>query len=469
MSTLWIVVILAIGGLGVALAAPLLPRRAGVLGGATLALFALTALLSLAAYRENAVVFGSLEASPLTAVAAMLLSAAGFFVAWGNLVRPETLRGGPGEFYAFLLWGALGGVLLVGANNLLLFFLGLELSSYATYVIAAYDRDRRESAEGGIKYLVLGALASATLLYGFALVYAATGSIEFVKIQAALAQGAPLLAELGLALALVGLGFKLALVPFHAWVPDAYQGARPVGAAYLASAPKIAVGLGLAALLVKGFAPLSVAGGWVLALAVLSFVLGNLWALGQENLKRLLAYSTIAHMGYLALGLAVGGAFGFAASGYYLLAYLLAGAAAFFALEAAEAAGVPATLSGWKGLFKRSPALAVLFAFALLSLAGVPGLAGFLAKLYVFASTAKAGLYGVLVAAVLTTILGYFYYFRVLAATFLEAPAEEKALRADPSALSLLFVLAALTVLFGVWPGAAFAAIRHAFAVLLGL
>ncbi len=469
MITLVVVLLLAFGGLGLALAAPMLPRRSGVLAGATMALFALVALLSVVAFGERAVLFGSLEAGPLTALAALLLAVAGFFVAWGNLARSEELWGGPGEFFAFLTWGVLGGVLLVGAKNLLLFFLGLELSAYATYVLAAYDRDRKESAEGAMKYLVLGALSSALLLYGFALIYAGAGSIELAAIRAAFEKGAPPLALVGLLLSLVGLGFKLALVPFHAWVPDAYQGARPVAAAFLGSVPKIAVGLGLAALFVRAFGPPEVAGKALLSLALLSFVFGNLWALAQTNLKRLLAYSTIAHMGYLALGLAVGDTFGYASAGFYLLAYLIAGGAAFFALEAAEAAGVPSTIEGWKGLFRRAPALGVLAGVAFLSLAGVPGLAGFLAKLYVFAAAAQAGLYLALVLAVLTTVLGYYYYFRVLAAAFLEAPAGEGTLSVNPSLLSLLFVLAGLTVFFGVWPAGAFSGIQEAFRVLLRL
>jgi len=468
MITLTIVLLLALGGLGVALAAPLLKRGSGVLAGVTMVIFALVMVLAVVGYNEHALLFGSLVGGPLTALAAFLLSAAGFFVAWGNLARGEELWGGPGEFFAFLLWGALGGVLLVGANNLLLFFLGLELSAYATYVLAAYDRDRKESAEGAMKYLILGALSSAFLLYGFALIYAGVASIEFGAIRAAFLKGAPAIALLGALLSLVGLGFKLALVPFHAWVPDAYQGARPVAAAYLASAPKIAVGLGLSALFVRAFGPPDTLTQALLVLALFSFVFGNLWALAQTNLKRLLAYSTIAHMGYLALGLAAGDLLGYAAAGFYLLAYLIAGGAAFFALEAAEAAGVPSTIEGWKGLFKRAPGLAVLAAFPFLSLAGVPGLAGFLAKLYVFTATAKAGLYAVLVLAVLTTVVGYYYYFRVLQAAFLEAPKEEGRLSVNPNLLALLFVLAGFSVLLGVWPSGAFDAIAAAFAVFMG-
>ncbi len=469
MITFLAVVLLAVGGMLVAMAAPLLDRRADVLAGVTVAIFGVTAIMGALAYSERVLILASLEAGPLTGLALVLLSVAGLAVAWSGLTRPQSLKGGPGEFYAFLLWGVLGGVLLVGANNLLLFFLGLELSSYATYVIAAYDRDRRESAEGATKYMVLGALGSAFLLYGFALVYAATGSIYLDAIRQSLAGGVPALARVGFALALVGLGFKLALVPFHAWVPDAYQGARPLGGAFLASVPKIAVALGLITLLGRGFFPMnSEAGGWILGLAFLSFVLGNLWALPQENIKRLLAYSTVGHMGYLALGLAVGGAFGYASAGFYLLAYLLAGAGAFFALEAAEAAGVPSTLEGWKGLGRRAPLLAALVALLFLSLAGVPLLAGFLAKLYVFAAAAKAGWYGVLVVAVLTTVLGYFYYFKVLAAVFLDAPKDAAALNVSPSAVALVFVFAGLSLLFGVWPGAAFSVIERAFSVFLG-
>ena len=466
MITLALVLLLALGGVLVALASPLV-KRGSLLGGATMSVFALAMVLALAAVDERVVLFGSLETGPLLSLAALLLSAAGLFVAWGISARVEELWAGPGELFAFLLWGVLGGVLLVGANNLLLFYLGLELSAYATYVLAAYDRDRKESAEGAMKYLVLGALSSAILLYGFALVYAGTGSIAFAAIRDAFAEGVPLVALLGAMLALVGLGFKLARVPFHFWVPDAYQGARPAAAAFLASAPKVAVALGLASLLAQAFGPEAALSRAILFLAVFSFVFGNLWALAQDDLRRLFAYSTVAHMGYLALGLAVGGVFGYAAAGFYLVAYMIAGGAAFFALEAALAAGVPPTLAGWRGLFKRAPALAVLAAISLLSLAGVPGLSGFLAKLYVFAATAQAGLYPVLVLAVLTTVVGYAYYFRVLAALFLEPPAGE-AVPVPPGLVALLFLLAGVSIFLGVAPAGAFAAIEAAFRAFSG-
>ncbi len=466
MITLAILVLLALGGLVVALAAPLLDERAEVLGGSTVAVFALTGLLGFLAFGEHVLIYGSFEADKMSALAAVLLSLAGLFVAWGNLARPNTLRAGPGEFFAFLLWGALGGLLMVGANNLLLFFLGLELASYAGYVIAGYDRDRRESAEGATKYLVLGAVASAILLYGMALVYAATGQIYLDQIRGTISGSG--LGAAGLALILVGLGFKLALVPFHAWVPDAYQGARPVGAAFLASTPKVGVALGTAVLLARAFAPVEAVSGWILALAFLSFVLGNLWAMPQENLKRLLGYSTVAHMGYLALGLAAGGTLGFSAAGFYLLAYLVSGAGAFLALEATEAAGLPATLAGWKGLFKRAPFFAVSAALLLLSLAGVPLLSGFLAKLYVFSAAVQAGWMGVVVVAVLTTILGYYYYFRVLSAAFLEAPEDGTPLALSPNLVALVAVLAALSLLFGLWPAGVMQGIQAAVASLFG-
>ena len=462
MITLSILLLLTFAAIGFVLAAPLV-RKSGVLAGAAMGAFALVAVLSVLAFKERAVILGSFEAGPLTALAAFLLSLAAFFVAWGYLVRGDELWGGPGEFVAFLTFAVLGGVLLVGARTLLLFYLGLELSSYATYVLAAYDRDRKESAEGAMKYLVLGALSSAILLYGFALVYAGVGSIEFAAISRAFAAGGSGVALVGLLLALVGLGFKLALVPFHAWVPDAYQGARPVAAAFLASAPKVAVALGIATLFTRAFGPVPEAERALFFLGLFSLVFGNLWALAQENIKRLLAYSTVGHMGYLALLLALGGEFGYSAAAFYLLAYLLAAGGAFFALEAAEAAGVEATLEGWRGLYRRAPMLAALAAVAFLSLAGVPGLAGFMAKLYVFAALAGARMFAALVLAVVFTVVGYAYYFRVLEAAFAKAPKEEGRLKESPTLLALLFVLAFLSLLFGLWPSGAFALFTQVF------
>ncbi len=452
--TLAVIVLLAFGGLVLALAAPNFDDRPGALGALSGTVFGAALILGLLAAGEEGVLYGAVQLGPLTALAIVLLSLVGLLVAAGATIRPGGFALGSGEVHALVMWGVLGGVLLVGSAHLLIFYLALELSAYSTYVLVGYDRERRFGTEAAAKYMMLGAVGSALLLFGMALVYAETGSLGYGGIAAGLAYQTSALALGGLALMLVGLGFKLAWVPFHAWAPDAYQGAFPLMAGFLSTAPKTALALGLAVLLVRAFGGAgSVVAGWIGGLALVSVVLGSLWALLQTDLKRLLAYSTIVHMGFLGLALSTASLTGFTAVGYYLVAYIVTSLGLFLVLEALEAGGIASTLEAWKGLGRRHPLVGVLVAVFVLSLAGVPLLAGFLAKFYVFAALAQAGAWAALVVAVVMVVFGYYFYFRILAAVFLDAPGEEApALDFSPTALSLVILLALAVVALGVWP-----------------
>lgn len=467
--TLAVIVLLAFGGLVLALAAPSLDDRPAALGAISGTVFGITLLMGLLASQESGLLYGAVTQGPLTAAAIVLLSLVGLLVAAGATVRSGGFALGSGEVHALVMWGVLGGVLLVGAAHLLIFYLALELSAYATYVLVGYDRDRRFGTEAAAKYMMLGAVGSALLLFGMALVYAETGSLAYGGIAAGLAYQTSALAMGGLALIFVGLGFKLAWVPFHAWAPDAYQGAFPLMAGFLSTAPKTAIALGLAVLLARAFGGAgSVAAGWALGLSLLSVVLGSFWAMLQTDLKRFLAYSTIVHMGFLGLALSTVSLTGYTAVGYYLIAYIVTSLGLFFVLEALEAEGVPSTLEAWKGLGRRHPLVGVLVAVFVLSLAGVPLLAGFLAKLYVFAALAQAGSWAALVVAVVMVVLGYYFYFRVLAAVFLEAPEKNApVLDFSPTALSLVVLLALAVVVLGLWPGPVFHWLQTAVAGLV--
>ncbi|WP_457632064.1 NADH-quinone oxidoreductase subunit N [Oceanithermus desulfurans] len=452
--TLAVIVLLAFGGLVLALLAPNFDDRPAAIGAISGTVFGATLLLGLLAAQESGVLYGAVTLGPLTAASIVLLSLVGLLVAAGATIRGGGFALGSGEVHALVMWGVLGGILLVGSAHLLIFYLALELSAYATYVLVGYDRERRFGTEAAAKYMMLGSVGSALLLFGMALVYAETGSLGYGGIAAGLAYQTSGLALGGLALMLVGLGFKLAWVPFHAWAPDAYQGSFPLMAGFLSTAPKTALALGLAVLLARAFGGEgSVVAGWIGGLALVSVVLGSLWALLQTDLKRLLAYSTIVHMGFLGLALSTASLTGFTAVGYYLVAYIVTSLGLFFVLEALEAGGLPSTLEAWKGLGRRNALVGVLVAVFVLSLAGVPLLAGFLAKLYVFAALAQAGAWAALVVAVVMVVFGYYFYFRVLAAVFLDAPAEEApALEFSPTALSLVVLLALAVVVLGVWP-----------------
>ncbi len=375
------------------------------------------------------------------------------------------------EFYVLLGLAATGGAVLAAATHLASFFLGLEILSVSLYALVGYGVDRPLPLEAALKYLVLAASSAAVLLFGMALVYAALGSMSFADIAARL--GGPVAQEsvlltAGVALIITGIGFKLALVPFHLWTPDVYQGAPAPVAALVATLSKGAVfalvfrffqGTGSEAL-----APVAAGFG---ALAVLSMIVGNLLALLQGNVKRLLAYSSIAHMGYLLVAFLAGGALGTVAASFYLVAYFVTTLACFAVITLLSGGERDAdAIEDYRGLFWRRPALAATFTAALLSLAGIPLTAGFIGKFYLVAAGASVGLWGMVVVLVVSSVVGLFYYLRVVVALYARPPSPAvpagPAVALAPGGVAVLAVLAALLLWFGMYPASVLGLIRSA-------
>lgn len=372
----------------------------------------------------------------------------------------------PAEFVAILLLATTGFMVMAVAQQLLLAFLALELASLSLYVLAGFDRSRAESAEAGLKYFLLGGVSAAFLLFGFSLLYGLTGSIEFTGIAASLAKPGltPLLA-VALVMVLAAFSFKVAAAPFHLWAPDVYEGAPPAAAALVASASKLAGFTLLVRLLWPGLGAATAGAGlpgWLPVVALISaasLLLGNFGALAQSNLRRLLAYSAIAHAGALLLGVMATGAAGPGPLFFYAATYGLATVGAFGVVTVLDRAGVGPRIADLAGLHRRSPLLAgCLFVFVL-SLAGIPPLAGFVGKFLVFAAALRlGGLHhpaGVLAfAAIFLSAVALYYYLGVLKAALVTATTPEGETRISvPAAAAFALVIAALLlVLLGVFP-----------------
>jgi NADH-quinone oxidoreductase subunit N len=395
----------------------------------------------------------------VTVCAGLALSA---LVGSGWLAARSSERG---EFYALAVFGAAGMVLLGMATDLLVAFVSIEIMSLATYSLAAYQRRGRRPSEAAFKYLVLGAVSSALFLYGASLVYGATGSTLFSQMTRG--EGSEVYLA-GLALLAGGIAFKVAAVPFHAWTPDVYEGAPTPVTAFMAAGVKTAAFALLARIFVfsQSGAAATAFAGVISGLAILTMVFGNLLALPQRSVKRMLAYSSIAHAGYLLVGIVSAGAAGarpVALAGvlFYLAAYTATAIGAFAVVGAIERRGRPDDepedawdLSRFSGLAQRRPALAFAMTVFLLSLAGVPPTAGFVGKLYIFKAAIGGGLYGLAVIGVLTSALGAYYYLRVVVYMYMRpAEGEEPAVASTAMTLALVAAVAAVVVL-GVAPDA---------------
>jgi NADH-quinone oxidoreductase subunit N len=381
-----------------------------------------------------------------------------------------------GEYYTLLLLSTAGMMLMAAAINLMTIFLALEILSIALYVLVGLNRSERRSAEAALKYFVLGAFASGFLLYGMALVYGQAGTTSLAGIRAAVVAGgqpAPLLLA-GLGLMIVGFGFKVALVPFQMWTPDVYEGAPTSVTAFMSVGAKVAGFAALGRVALYAFGDLQGDWRWVLAvLSALTMTVGNLAALRQTNLKRMLAYSSIAHAGYALTGLAAGNPQGASGLLFYLFAYAFMNVGAFAVIIAAGrfegATGRGETLDDFAGLAARKPGLAVAMALFMLSLAGVPPLAGFLAKLYVFGAAVRAELVWLAVFGVVNSVISAYYYLRVVVQMYMRE-GRPAAVPAPVSAgLQVGVIIAAVAiVLLGLWPGPIVDLARVAALALLG-
>jgi NADH-quinone oxidoreductase subunit N len=327
------------------------------------------------------------------------------------------------EFYVLCLFAVLGMMLMVSAGNLTVLYLGLELLALSSYGLVAFDRDNPTASEAAMKYFVLGAIASGLLLYGMSMLYGATGSLQIEAIYAAssLTQS-PMMFSLGVVFVLAGIAFKLGAVPFHMWLPDVYQGAPTAVTAFISSAPKMAA-FAMAYRLLESAAGVA-ANDWiplVAGLSALSLVLGNLMGLVQTSFKRLLAYSTISHVGFLLLGFVGGGVGGYAAAMFYAISYSIMAVAAFGSLILLSRAGYEADdIDGFRGLWNQSPGYAFLILFVIASLAGIPPFLGFFAKLQVIQAALVGGYQWLAILAVVSAVIGAFYYLKLIRAMFFE-------------------------------------------------
>jgi NADH-quinone oxidoreductase subunit N len=384
--------------------------------------------------------------------------------------RPYLLDRGllKGEFLTLLLFALLGIMILVSANSFLTVYLGLELLSLCLYALVALNRDVAASTEAAMKYFVLGALASGLLLYGMSMIYGATGTLLLTDVAqnsaALVAQStsARTLLVFGLVFMVAGIAFKLGVVPFHMWIPDVYQGASTAVTLVIGTAPKIAAFAMALRLLVNGLPALAV--DWqqmLVVLAVLSMALGNLAAIAQSNLKRMLAYSTIAHMGFMLLGLlsgVVGGNFrnavdAYGAAMFYTLVYVLMSLGAFGVLLLASRKGFECErLEDVKGLNRRDPWIAFLMLLMMFSLAGVPPLAGFYAKFAVISAVVQTGQVWLAVSAVVVSLIGAYYYLRIVKLMYFDEPGADLAPAAGGAARWLLSVNGLALLALGILP-----------------
>jgi NADH-quinone oxidoreductase subunit N len=420
---------------------------------------------------RNTTLFGGmLVITPLTSLFKIICIALAFFTVL--LTTSEKAPRHPGEYLALVLFATVGLMLLVGSEELLMIFIGLELLGLSLYVMTAFDKTDVRSAEAGLKYFLFGSTSSAFTLFGISLIYGMSGTTSLAAISHKLAAVSvqPLLA-VGIVMTLIGFGFKIAAAPFHLWAPDAYQGAPVPSAAFIASASKVASFVVLGKIVLVGFAPArgsaawhAMVAGWspvLAALAALSILLGNLVALAQSNVRRLLAYSAVAHAGYTLIGLVASGREGFSAALFYATIYAitLVGAFGVVAIVRRETGG--ADFSNFRGLASRSPLLAGCMSVFMLSLAGIPPLAGFFGKFYLFSVALRAGanqgLLWLVAVALLGSFISLYYYLIVLKTIFVDEPALPAVRHLDRPPTNLLprttvAVLAAAVLLLGVAP-----------------
>jgi NADH-quinone oxidoreductase subunit N len=370
-----------------------------------------------------------------------------------------------GEFFVLTLFAMLGMMVMISANHFLTLYLGLELLSLCLYAMVALNRDSVSSTEAAMKYFVLGALASGLLLYGMSMIYGATGSLDISAVAKALEGGRPAKTVLvfGLVFVVAGLGFKLGVVPFHMWIPDVYHGAPTAVTLFIGSAPKLAAFAMAMRLLVNGLLALAV--DWqqmLIIMSVLSMAIGNLAALAQTNIKRMLAYSTISHMGFMLLGLLSGvvnnnwlnAADAYSASMFYAIVYVLMSLGAFGMVILLSRAGFEAeNLSSFKGLNQRSPWFAFIMLLVMFSLAGIPPTAGFYAKLSVLQATIAAGQVWLAVVAVMFSLIGAFYYVRVVKLMYFDEAQDTAPLEAHLDMGVLLSANGLAVLLLGILPG----------------
>jgi len=392
---------------------------------------------------------------------AALLKASIFLVVMGGFVYARSFHTSKGslrgEYYVLGLFATLGMMVMISAHSLLTIYLGLELLSLSLYAMVATDRDSGRGSEAAMKYFVLGALASGMLLYGMSMLYGATGSLDLGEIAAALTatDEKSIILIFGLSFIVVGLAFKFGAVPFHMWVPDVYDGAPTAVTLFIGSAPKIAAFAMTMRLLVESLGSLSVDWqGMLVILAVLSLALGNVIAIAQTSMKRMLAYSTISHVGFLLLGILAGTEAGYSAAMFYAITYAVMAIGGFAMIILLSRAGYEADkLDDFKGLNDRSPWFAFMMLILMFSMAGVPPTVGFYAKLSVLQAVIDVNMVWLAIVAVAFSIIGAFYYIRVIKLMYFDKAESDEPLTANTDMQIAISLNGLLVLALGIFPG----------------
>lgn len=373
-----------------------------------------------------------------------------------------------GEFYVLGLFALLGMMVMISANHFLSIYLGLELLSLCLYAMVAFDRDNPNAAEAAMKYFVLGAIASGMLLYGMSMVYGMTGSLVISEVASAIEQLPEnnIVLIFGLVFMVIGLAFKLGAVPFHMWVPDVYHGSPTTVTSYIASAPKVAAFAMIIRLLAEGMGSLQADWqGMLVILAVLSMVLGNVIAIAQTNLKRMLAYSTISHVGFIMLGLLAGPEEGYAAAMFYTIVYALMTLGGFGVIILLTRKGFEADeLNDFKGLNQRSPWFAFIMLILIFSMAGVPPTVGFWAKLAVLKAVVNIDMLWLALVAVFFSIIGIYYYLRIIKLMYFDEAEDNSAIECRTDMQIALSANGLSVLMLGLFPAALMSICVAAFA-----
>jgi NADH-quinone oxidoreductase subunit N len=448
-----VVAVTALAVLGVQLA---WPRRRAYCG--TIAALGLVLAISAVAFilpAKQTLLDGMIVVDPLTSLFKIICLALACVTVL--LARPASFTKHEGEFLALLLFATIGLMLLVGSEELLMIFLGLELTGLSLYVMTGFDKSSARSAEAGLKYFLFGSTVSAFTLFGISLIYGMCGSTQLAVIaqKTTVLQPVPPLLAAGIVMTLAGLAFKIAAAPLHLWAPDAYEAAPVPAAAFIASGSKVAAFFVLGKILLTGFGPVHSGADWsplIAALATASITIGNLVALAQKNVRRLLAYSAVAHSGYTLLGL-LAGRDGFAATLFYTTIYgiTLVGAFGVVALVRNETGGDD--ISNFTGLRTHSPLLATCMCVFLLSLAGLPPFAGFFGKFYLFAVALRHGWLWLVVLALAGSLASLYYYLAILKAILVDESTDRAAAIIPDAKLRLcVALLGAAVLLLGIFP-----------------
>ncbi|MCP5441715.1 MAG: NADH-quinone oxidoreductase subunit NuoN [Chromatiaceae bacterium] len=428
-------------------------------GLAQVSLLLAVCIVYLTSSSEAEVIFyGSVIRDPMgdvLKVAVYLISAGAFLYSKDYLLDRNLFKG---EFYVLGLFAVLGMTVMVSANGFLTVYLGLELLALSLYTLVAFDRDSIAGSEAAMKYFVLGALASGMLLYGISMIYGATGSIEFQPVAQAVAETGMdnMVLVFGLVFVVIGLAFKFGAVPLHMWVPDVYHGAPTAVTLFIGSAPKIAAFALAMRLLVNGLEPLHADWqGMLVILAVLSMALGNVIAIAQTNIKRMLAYSTISHVGFILLGILAGTSKGYTAAMFYSIVYAIMALGGFGIVMLLSRRGFEAeNLDDYKGLHDRSPWFAAMMLLLMFSMAGVPPTVGFFAKMFVLEAVISVNLLWLALVGVFFSIIGVYYYLRIVKLMYFDKPVDNTPLTAGLDTRIALSVNGLMMLALGMFPAA---------------